>query len=69
MRILGLRKVNLRAYLLVTCHKGITNFYFSKLGKCIYTNKKYTNKFSDMESHITSLNLDQKIYKINPLTF
>tara|TARA_B110000971_G_C19943892_1_gene470081 strand:+ start:117 stop:1196 length:1080 start_codon:yes stop_codon:yes gene_type:complete len=63
------RKVNLRAYLLVTCHKGVTKFYFSQLGKCIYANKDYKEKSNHIESHITSLNLNLDIYKKNPLTF
>ena len=37
-------------------------------GKCIYANKDYDYNSNDIESHVTSLDLDLNIYKNNPLT-
>jgi hypothetical protein len=59
------RKLNLRIYLLIVIENNILTSYYYKNGKCIYTNKDYNNS-SDLESNITSLNLDLKIYKKNP---
>lgn len=61
------RKLNIRVYLLVINKNNKIHSYLYKNGKCIYTNKDY--KYSlDMEENITSLNLDNNIYNINPLT-
>ncbi len=74
--IINTRKLNLRIYVLIVCNphqdssaeveiKG----YLYKGGKCIYTNKAYSpNTVEDMESQITSVNLDMDIYKYNPET-
>ena len=64
------RKLNLRMYLLITCHKGVVKSYISKLGKCIYTNKDVTYNINDLdaEKHLTSLNLNNDIYNTHPLT-
>ena len=62
-------KVNLRIYVLVINKNGIIEYYISKLGKCIYTNKKYNHNDFDFESNITSYNLDMNIYKDNPRDF
>ena len=42
--------------------------HISKLGKCIYTNKDYSTNYNDLESHLTSLNLNSKIYDKNPFS-
>lgn len=63
------RKVNLRIYLLVVCQNGIVKCYLHKLGKCIYTNKEYSDNDFDFESNITSYHLDMSIYKKNPYSF
>lgn len=63
------RKVNLRVYLFVVIKNDIIYFYLCKIGKCIYTNKKYNHNDLDFESNITSYNLDMSIYKENPRHF
>ena len=63
------RKVNLRVYLLIIIKDNYINFYVSKNGKCIYTNKKYNHDDFDFESNITSYHLDMSVYKENPRDF
>ena len=61
------RKINLRIYMLIICKNNQSNWYINKLGKCIYANKNYNNNnYNQLESHLTSLNLDYKIYDNNP---
>ena len=60
------RKINLRIYILIICKNNESNWYISKLGKCIYANKNYNNNYDEVESHITSINLDNIIYNNNP---
>jgi len=63
------RKVNLRMYLLIICDKGVVSWYFSNIGKCMYTNKDMNTDYDlDPETHLTSLNLDPSIYNTNPLS-
>lgn len=62
-------KVNLRIYLLTVIKNNHIYFYLSKIGKCIYTNKKYNDNDFDFESNITSYHLDMKIYNNNPRNF
>jgi hypothetical protein len=63
------RKVNLRVYLLIVIKNNIKYFYLCKIGKCIYTNKKYNDNDLDFESNITSYNLDMTVYNENPRHF
>jgi hypothetical protein len=44
----------------------ITKYYLYNEGKCIYTNQDYSNDIENTESHLTSVNLDEKIYESNP---
>ena len=62
------RKLNIRIYTVIICYKNIFNCYIYNNGKCIYTNSDYNYKSKDLHSHITSLDLDLKIYEKNPLT-
>ena len=62
------RKINLRIYLLITCYQKKMKGWIHNLGKCLYTNKDYTNNNLDFETHITSVNLDINIYDNNPFT-
>ena len=67
--LINKRKINLRMYLLITCHNNKIKWYISNLGKCIYTNKDFNkNDLLDYEKHLTSLNLNTDIYDNNPLT-
>ena len=63
------RKVNLRIYMLVVCHRGNIEVYLHRFGKCIYTNKDYTADNLDLEQHLTSLNLQQDVYHERPHSF
>ena len=63
------RKINLRVYLLIIIKNNKTYFYLCKIGKCIYTNKKYNDNDLDFESNITSYNLDMSVYKDSPRHF
>jgi hypothetical protein len=63
------RKVNLRVYMLIVCKNGQVKVYLHRYGKCIYTNKDYTDDNLDLEQHLTSLNLNQKVYQNRPQTF
>ncbi len=56
-------KINLRIYIAVTCKKSEKHIYLYNNGKCIYTNQEYNpNTIENIESNITSVNLDTKIY-------
>lgn len=57
------RKLNLRLYFVVLCDESVKMYLYSE-GKCIYTNKNYSKNanINDLESHITSVNLDVAIY-------
>lgn len=63
------RKINLRVYLLIIIKNNKKYFYLCKIGKCIYTNKKYNDNDLDFESNITSYNLDMSVYKDSPRHF
>ena len=67
--LINQRKINLRIYLLVIIKNNFIYFYLCKIGKCIYTNKKYDDNDFDFESNITSYNLDMSVYKENPRHF
>lgn len=62
------RKLNIRIYFVVICYEGKYGCYLYNEGKCIYANKDYDYNSDDIESHVTSLDLDYDIYKNNPLT-
>lgn len=66
--LINQRKINLRIYLLITSLNKKIKGWVHNLGKCIYTNKDYTNNNLDFETHITSVNLDMNIYNDNPFT-
>lgn len=62
------RKLNIRLYFVIICYKNIFQCHLYNNGKCIYTNNDYDYDSIDLHSHITSLDLNTKIYEINPLT-
>lgn len=60
-------KINLRIYILVTCKQSEKHIYLYTNGKCIYTNQQYNpNTIENIESNITSVNLDTKLYNDLP---
>ena len=67
--LINQRKINLRIYLLIIIKNNDIYFYLSKIGKCIYTNKKYNDNDFDFESNITSYNLDMSVYNHSPRYF
>jgi len=67
--LINQRKVNLRIYLLIIIKDNTAYFYLCNEGKCIYTNKKYSDDDLDFESNITSYHLDMGVYKNNPRDF
>jgi hypothetical protein len=66
------RKMNLRLYVAILCTPDIKHnqdkfAYLYNEGKCIYANQNYSpDDINNIESHITSVNLDKSIYKQNP---
>ena len=69
--LINKRKLNIRLYVLILCNQGtnIPTAYIYKQGKCIYTNTEYNSENSEnIESQITSINLDTNIYNTNPET-
>ena len=61
-------KVNLRYYLLITCHQGRINGYIFDDGFLYYTPKHFEKYSLDEEKCITTGYIDRKIYDENPLT-
>ena len=64
------RKINLRLYLAVKCHKNVKSFFLYNNGKCIYTSKaagKGGGDSLDFETNITSYKLNPAVYQTHPL--
>jgi hypothetical protein len=62
------RKINMRVYVLLTCHNNILSCYIHKNGFMYYTRAPF-KKNSEKECYnITTGYIDRWIYKINPLT-
>lgn len=62
------RKVNLRYYLLITCHKGVIKGWVYRDGFVYYTPKPFIKNSMDFKRTITTGYIDRKIYEENPLT-
>ena len=62
------RKLNLRYYLLVTCHKGKIKAWIYRDGFVYYTPKLFKKNSMNFKRTITTGYIDRKIYKKNPLT-
>lgn len=62
------RKINLRIYILVLCHKGNTDVFMYNDGFMYYTKQDY--KYGDYSdsNHITTGYVERDIYTKNPLT-
>lgn len=59
-------KISLRLYLLITAQGDQLQGFLHRQGRCIYSNERYQDECED--SWITSIDLDQSIYKKNPQT-
>ena len=66
--ILSGRKVNLRYYLLITCHKGKIKAYLYNNGFVYYTPKLFRKYSMDFKRTITTYYIDRIVYEQNPLT-
>ena len=61
-------KLNIRMYVSIICYQNKSIWLLYNNGKCIYTNKEYTNKsldknnILDKEQHFTSYNFDTNLY-------
>lgn len=62
-------KLNLRVYVLIMCKHGKKHVYLYQNGKCIYTNKEYNKNVIDMETQITSYNMNTSLYNSLPIDF
>jgi hypothetical protein len=66
--IIADRKINLRYYLLIVCHKNKLYAYLYNDGFVYYTRDIYNDKDMSFNKHVTTGYIDRKIYDTNPLT-
>jgi len=66
--LINQRKLNIRLYIAIICKPNMApGAYLYPEGKCIYTNQDYNlNDITNLESHLTSLNLDVGVYSSLP---
>jgi hypothetical protein len=62
------RKINLRVYVLVVCHKNNIDVWVYNDGFMYYTPSEFRNGSTKDEHNITTGYIDRKIYDANPLT-
>ena len=62
------RKINLRVYIIVVCHKDNTDVYVFDNGFMYYTKNKFVKGLKDKDNHITTGYVDRDVYDKNPLT-
>ena len=61
------RKINFRVYLLIICHNNLSYFFVNRNLKCIYAQQAFDlSDIKTKERHLTSLNLDPRIYETHP---
>lgn len=61
-------KINLRVYILVTCHKDTTNIYVFNNGFMYYTKQPFVKNSMESDNNITTGYVERKVYTENPLT-
>jgi hypothetical protein len=66
--LINQRKLNIRLYVSIICKPNTApGAYLHPDGKCIYSNQDYNPKdIANLESHLTSLNLDVNVYSSVP---
>ena len=66
--LINQRKLNIRLYIAIICKPNTApGAYLYPEGKCIYTNQDYNPyDITNLESHLTSLNLDMNVYSSLP---
>lgn len=64
------RKINLRVYIVVVCHKNNTDVYVFDDGFMYYTQKEFIRDPNNLDpmNHITTGYVDRDVYTKNPLT-
>ncbi len=62
------RKINMRVYVLVICHKGEIEFHAHRNGFMYYTSDKFKPNSLEIGPNITTGYIDRQVYKENPLT-
>lgn len=62
------RKINLRVYVLVVCHKDSYKVYVYNDGFMYYTKDEYKPNSLDFGPNITTGYIDRWVYDVNPLT-
>lgn len=63
------RKINLRVYIVVVCHKNNTDVYMFNNGFMYYTKQPFNKIYSTaMDDHVTTGYVDRDVYEKNPLT-
>ena len=62
------RKINIRIYLLITCHQNKVTGYIYDDGFIYYTPENYNHFSKNKDSHITTGYISRKVYEKNPLT-
>jgi len=62
------RKINLRVYIIIICHKDNTDVYIFNNGFMYYTKQKFMKGSKERDNHITTGYVDRDVYDKNPLT-
>jgi len=62
------RKINMRFYVLVICHKGNMDVYVFNDGFMYYTKELFRKGSTDFGPNITTGYIDRAVYEVNPLT-
>lgn len=62
------RKINLRIYILVVCHKDNTDIYMFNNGFMYYTKQLFKQGDSSKDNHVTTGYVERDVYHKNPLT-
>ena len=62
------RKINLRVYIVVVCHKEATDVYVFNNGFMYYTKQMFVKGDKNPDNHITTGYVERDIYHKNPLT-
>ncbi len=62
------RKINIRVYVLVVCHKGTVGAWIYNDGFIYYTPKEFEKFSMDKDKTITTGYIDRKVYDENPLS-
>lgn len=62
------RKINLRVYIVIICHKDATDVFMFNDGFMYYTKQKFIKGSKEYDNHITTGYVERDVYHKNPLT-